>query len=274
MKPTTFIQTALLLTLTSTTPLARRACTANPKPAVAAPAAKPVTAAKPAVAPAEYAEHVPVPTAVAATAPPPVPKPAKQVPTAPADFNWGGAPAENAAPANSITLDVGGTSSTFSTGRSAMSGGKAMIASINAYRERAGLPPQQWDERLAQNAANTGALTGGTSMKHKMHDGTYGQVLVMGVDDADTCGKDYGNMTPFEVHYYSWLCEVPQDPALGAGMCDDVLGKSHIHPGGQTGHWQLLHAAHYKKIGCAFTRNDGARKCGSHTGVWACDVAF
>jgi len=154
-----------------------------------------------------------------------------------------------------------------------MSGGKAMIASINSYRQRAGLGTQVWDEGLAANAAKTGAATGGQSMEHQMNPGTYGQVLVMGVDDRDQCGKNFGGYTPFELFYYSWLCEMPGDPALG-GVCDDVLGKSSIATMGQTGHWQILHGAQYNKIGCAFTRNEGANSCGSFTGVWACDLGY
>lgn len=41
---------------------------------------------------------------------------------------------------------------------------------------------------------------------------------------------------------------------------------------GQRGHYDLLSGKGARKIGCAFFRGSGAKKCGSYTGIWACDL--
>jgi uncharacterized protein YkwD len=153
----------------------------------------------------------------------------------------------------------------------ASSSGKPMIDSINEYRKRAGLPAQIWDTTLVANAAKTGKSTDGKAMVHQMNRGTRGQVLVMGVDDEGKCTRNFANWTPFELYYYSWLCEVPGDPALG-GECNKILKTSRIASGGQTGHHMILSNKGYKNIGCAFTRNSRAAKCAGWTGIWACDL--
>jgi Cysteine-rich secretory protein family len=153
----------------------------------------------------------------------------------------------------------------------ASSGGKPMIDSINEYRKRAGLPAQIWDNTLVSNAAKTGQATGGKAMVHQMNRGTRGQVLAMGVDDGGRCTRDFASLTPFEVYFYSWLCEVPEHPAL-LGECNRILRTSRIMSAGQTGHYRILSSKGYKKIGCAFTKNSKATKCATWTGIWACDL--
>jgi uncharacterized protein YkwD len=156
----------------------------------------------------------------------------------------------------------------------ALSGGRPIIRSINDYRSRANLPPLVWDEQLVSNAARTGQATNGKAMVHQMNPGTNGQVLVYGFDDRDACGSnDVAPYTPFELFYMSWLCEVPGDQALG-GQCDTVLRKSRIDSQGQTGHWQILSDPQYRKVGCAFTRDQDTTKCDAFTGIWACDVGL
>lgn len=154
-----------------------------------------------------------------------------------------------------------------------VSGGKPMISSINGYRTLAGLPLQNWDGQLAANAHKTGQASGGMFLAHQMNRGTAGQVLTMGVDDEGACGRSMGGYTPFEIVYYSWLCEVPNDPAL-QGRCPEILRISRIMSMGQTGHHTILAGKGYKRIGCAFAKNQGARGCGFATGVWACDVGY
>jgi len=151
------------------------------------------------------------------------------------------------------------------------SAGKPMIQSINEYRSRARLPPLVWDSRLVSNAAKTGDATHGERMQHQMNPGTFGQVLVEGTDSS--CGLESTNYTPFEVFYYSWLCENPNDAAL-QDNCGSVLRTSRIDTGGQIGHWQILSDEKYKKIGCAFTRNQNVNRCSGFTGVWACDLGW
>jgi cysteine-rich secretory family protein len=146
-----------------------------------------------------------------------------------------------------------------------------MIASINDYRSRAGLPPLVWDGRLATNALRTGQATGGASLAHMMLEGTMAQVLVQGENDA-SCGKDFGGYSPFELSYLSWLCESPGDPGL-AGRCGDVLSRSGIASGGQTAHHEILSDPKYRSIGCAFSQNPSAGSCSGFNGVWACDLA-
>jgi uncharacterized protein YkwD len=154
-----------------------------------------------------------------------------------------------------------------------LSGGKPIIQSINDYRARASLPPLVWDERLVGNAAKTGRSTNGAYMEHQMNSGTFGQVLVQGVDDGGTCGRNMGSYTPFELYFYSWLCENPSDPGI-AGQCPTVLSMSRIDSMGQTGHWEILSSRQYKKIGCAFTRNPNAPSCTGFDGIWACDLGY
>lgn len=146
-----------------------------------------------------------------------------------------------------------------------------MIDSINEFRKRASLPAQIWDTALVTNAAKTGQATGGKAMVHQMNRGTRGQVLVMGVDDDGKCTRNFADWTPFELYYYSWLCEVPGDPALN-GECNKILRTSRIMSAGQTGHYKILSSKGYKKIGCAFTKNSNASKCAAWTGIWACDL--
>jgi len=148
-----------------------------------------------------------------------------------------------------------------------------MISAINAYRTAAGLPAMTWSDTLARNAARTGEATGGREMRHMMNKGSYGQVLVMGFDDVDTCKRDMEGYSPFELYYLSWLCEVPGDVGLG-GKCAEILKISRINVIGQRGHHDILANTAYSKIGCAFTRNEASRKCGQFTGVWACDVGY
>jgi uncharacterized protein YkwD len=152
-----------------------------------------------------------------------------------------------------------------------LSGGKPIIQSINEYRARASLPPMVWDERLVANAAKTGQATNGAQLEHQMNHGTFGQVLVYGIDDAGRCGRDMGGYTPFELFYNSWLCENPADPGI-AGQCPAVLAMSRIDNMGQIGHWQILSSREYKKIGCSFTRNPNAPSCTGFDGIWACDL--
>ena len=163
----------------------------------------------------------------------------------------------------------------LSDGDSPTSGGVAMIKTINDYRAKAGLPLQQWDSKLAANAAAAGR--DGKKMAHLMLPGTGGQVLAPGIDDANCPGRSFAPYTPFEVYYKSWLCEVPSAPGLD-GKCKDILANSRINAGGQTGHWEILSDGKgkkrkYTRIGCAFTPNKDAKKCAFLTGIWACDLA-
>jgi uncharacterized protein YkwD len=153
-----------------------------------------------------------------------------------------------------------------------VSGGKPAIDSINNYRSKAGLPLMKWDDTLAANALKTGNDAGGKSLVHELNPGSFGQVLVYGFDDADKCTKDTKSWTPFEIFFLSWLCERPDDAALG-GVCQQIADIGHINSGGQTGHHDILASKSYSKIGCAFARDPSAAKCDSFPGVWACDVA-
>lgn len=148
-----------------------------------------------------------------------------------------------------------------------------MIDSINEYRSRAGLPTMAWDDGLVHNARKTGEATGGKYMEHQLNPGTNGQVLAEGVDEAGKCGRNFEEYTPFEAILYSWLCEVPGDPAL-RGKCPKVFAISRIVTNGQTGHYKILSDGSYKKIGCSFVRDAGAKCGGAMTGIWACDVAL
>lgn len=150
---------------------------------------------------------------------------------------------------------------------SATSGGKSIISSINDFRSKAGLPDLAWDDQLAQNSATTGEATDGKSMVHQLIPPTMGQVLSPG--SSPDCAAQ-GGYTPFELAFYSWLCESPSYPALG-GICPTLLGLSHISVSG-TGHFDILTSTSYTKIGCAFTQNPDAGSCDLFAGIWGCDV--
>ena len=165
------------------------------------------------------------------------------------------------------------TGTDAAAGEKTTSGGKPIIDSINQFRTEKGLPRLGWSPQMAKNAAVTGQATGGRSMVHKMGPGTNGQVLIMGFDDAEGCTRNLGGYTPFELFYYSWLCEMPNDGAL-KGRCPDVLRRSRIDNRNQLSHYEILTAKRYKTIGCAFTSNSNAQKCGAFSGIWACDLSM
>jgi uncharacterized protein YkwD len=174
--------------------------------------------------------------------------------------------AQPAPPANTPSTPAGSSSPGL------VSGGKPVIDSINDYRKKANLPLLTWDDKLAANSAKTGNDAGGKALVHELNPGTFGQVLVFGFDDADKCTKDTKSWTPFEIYFLSWLCERPDDPALG-GVCTDIANIGRINSGGQTGHHDILASTQYTKIGCAFARDPSAEKCAMFPGVWGCDVA-
>jgi hypothetical protein len=152
------------------------------------------------------------------------------------------------------------------------SGNKEMIKSINEFRTLAGLPKQKWNTKLANNAAKTGQACGGKQLVHQLGPGSYGQVLTFGYDDADKCEKNTGTLTPFEVYYLAWLCEVPGDKGL-QGKCPQIVKMAGINVAGQRGHHDILAGKNQLTIGCAFTRKANAKKCEQFPGVWACDLA-
>ncbi|KAF1988426.1 hypothetical protein K402DRAFT_391657 [Aulographum hederae CBS 113979] len=138
---------------------------------------------------------------------------------------------------------------------------------------RAPVPLQTWSGQLQGNALKTGAATGGRFMRHQLNRGSYGQVLILGVDDK-ACNRNMGEYTPFELYYYSWLCEVPNSPGLSKQMCDDIIRMSRTVVAGQRGHHDLLSSKAYKTIGCAFAPNTGVQQCAGWKSVWACDLGY
>jgi hypothetical protein len=147
-----------------------------------------------------------------------------------------------------------------------------MIKSINEYRTLAGLPKQKWDTRLAANAAKTGQASGGKNLIHQRNPGTSTQVLTFGYSDEDKCEKKTPALTPFEVYYLGWLCEVASDKGL-QGKCPQIIKMAGINVAGQRGHHDTRADKVQLKIGCAFTRKANAKKCEQFPGIWACDLA-
>lgn len=118
---------------------------------------------------------------------------------------------------------------------------------VSEWRSKLGLKALTQDALLESNAMDCVKSSAGV-MKHKLNEGSMGQVLAPGQADE------------FEhVFVGGWLCEISTLPGLN-GICKTASeGWAYA---GQTGHAEILTSPAYSKIGCAL-----------YDGIWGCDLA-
>lgn len=122
------------------------------------------------------------------------------------------------------------------------------MAVVDEWRSKMGLSALACSTKLEANALDT-VTEGNGQMKHKLNDGTYGQVLAPGgADDFE------------HVFVGGWLCEMPNLPGLNGVCAQQSNGWNYM---GQTGHAEILTNTAYKSIGCALKE-----------GIWACDLGY
>jgi hypothetical protein len=121
------------------------------------------------------------------------------------------------------------------------------MVTVNHWRVQMGLATLSFDLKLESNAMNT-VVAGNGGMVHKLHPGTFAQVLAPGP------AEDFE-----KIFVGGWLCEKPSLPGLN-GVCT-ILSQGWSY-NGQTGHAEILTSGSYTRIGCAFFK-----------GIWCCDLA-
>lgn len=93
---------------------------------------------------------------------------------------------------------------------SPLSGDTSILSTINKWRTAYGKNTLTWSQDLANAAANTGQLDGGSSANEAHHaPPDAAEVIAPGSDNA--MGKDLQGRSPFEISYIEWLCEVQSD---------------------------------------------------------------
>lgn len=100
-----------------------------------------------------------------------------------------------------------------------------------------------------------------------------GQVITPGM--VEKYGGDLGGVTPFELSYLAWLCEVPSNKLAVNGQdgCKLVSDNLHMYYT-DTGHYDILTSAKYTKIGCAFADNPDKDNKTPYQGLWVCDLGY
>ncbi|MCJ1440303.1 MAG: hypothetical protein MMC23_000786 [Stictis urceolatum] len=140
---------------------------------------------------------------------------------------------------------------------------------INGIDASYNIPLKQWNQQLVDNAYKTVMDNQGQTEIHELNPGSLAQVLSPGRYDQN---PSTGGYDPFELIYWAWLCEVPDDPQLG-GRCPQVLADASLTVS-ETGHHDILTSPDYTQIGCAFFQNPTQTDPNSpFQGIWGCDLA-
>jgi hypothetical protein len=150
--------------------------------------------------------------------------------------------------------------------------GTKVIDELNGFRLRKGLRPFKWLANLGQNAYNTGVYDAGIhAEKHNLKPFANGEVISWGITDDSKCGRDISPYTPFGLAMLSWLCESPNDAAIGAN-CADALSIGHYYiNAGETGHYDIIVDPSMTNAGCWFTANDTTPCATPWAGFWVCE---
>lgn len=142
------------------------------------------------------------------------------------------------------------------------SGGVSILETANKYRAMQGFPPFEYDSQLAGNSAKTNAATGAMVMTHQLNTGSNAQCIAQ----ASPSKGSYKNLTPFEMTYLGWLCEI--DDSKLTTLCKDMMDFSKmIVDKGNPGHAKILQGK-YKYMGCNYQDTTQDR---SYDGQWTCD---
>ena len=144
---------------------------------------------------------------------------------------------------------------------------------INKWRGIYKLPLMDWVEDLADNAYNTAKADGGVTQDHDLppYNGALkvGQVIAPG-NSAHL--PSYGALSPFEVAYLSWLCEVSTDPEI-AGVCPQAVAANRVrYCTSCTSHHDLLLDPAFVHIGCGFFQNPTAPPGSTWNGIYVCST--
>ena len=147
------------------------------------------------------------------------------------------------------------------------------IQVINKWRGAYKLPLMDWAEDLAINAYNTAQANKGVLQDHDLppYDGALkvGQVIAPG-NSAHL--PSYGALSPFEVAYLSWLCEVPTDPEIES-VCPQAVAANKVkYCTNCSSHHDLLLDPAFIQIGCGFFQNPTAPPGSTWNGVYVCST--
>ena len=163
------------------------------------------------------------------------------------------------------------TPSSGSDDGSPLSGGVSQLTTVNKWRTAYGLPKLSWSKQLQDNAQKTADDNQGVTMNHQLNSGSFGQVITVGAEVAVT---DLQGDTPFELSFVSWLCEVKSETLKMGGVDQCALVEKVLHMTySSTGHYDILTATRYTKIGCGFAKNPNAESTSPNQGIWVCDLA-
>ncbi|MCJ1273959.1 hypothetical protein MMC21_001752 [Puttea exsequens] len=166
-----------------------------------------------------------------------------------------------APPAKPVQPSTGG-----SNDGSPMSGHKSYLQTANYFRKLQGFPEFEYDDTLQGNSATTNNADGAVKMAHQLNAGSNAQCIAQG-DDTTTSG----DLTPFDLVYLGWLCEIPQDN-LG-DMCDKMKAATHMQMNYQDpGHANILRSTSYKTIGCNYKTSVTPQP--NFQGMWTCDLGL
>ncbi|KAH8881225.1 hypothetical protein GQ53DRAFT_832572 [Thozetella sp. PMI_491] len=143
------------------------------------------------------------------------------------------------------------------------------LATANKWRSAFALPVFTWDVDLEDNAYETGAAGGGKTQAHQLPpaNGAHmvGQVITPG---SSTLRPEYGDMTPFEVAYLTWLCEVQTDPQT-KDVCLTVAKVNPMTYSG-TSHHDIVNNPSFTHVGCAFAPDQSADWQSPINGLYVC----
>lgn len=148
-----------------------------------------------------------------------------------------------------------------------------MIDVVNKWRGKYGLDDLIWSDTLTANALKTGTVDdGGKNEIHHLYDHSYAQVITPGMSVPY---GDIGGLSPFELAYVAWLCEVGSDPELNSdkNYCKLVADNLHMSYS-DTGHHDILCSTTYKTIGCAFADDPSQDNNTPYQGLWVCDLSM
>ena len=150
------------------------------------------------------------------------------------------------------------------------SAGVSLLSIVNKWRGKYALSSLAWSDTLTNNALKTGTDDDGVNQKHELNPGSMAQVITPGMQTA------YGDIvvSPFELSYVAWLCEVSSDPQLKSDNTDYCkLVADHLFMSyDSTGHHDILNSPSYQNIGCAFAANPSAGTDTPYQGLWICDL--
>lgn len=144
-----------------------------------------------------------------------------------------------------------------------LSGGVSILETANKYRAMFGFPAFSYSSTLDGNAAKTNSDNGANSMKHQLNAGSFAQCI--GQVDNTSGG---GGLTPFELTYLGWLCEMPENQITEACKAMEVATNMIVDLS-DPGHAQILRNPGYSQIGCNYLT--ATEHHDMYVGTWTCD---